>query len=155
MTEKISLDYVDTKASTRNALKVWRVQEWKLTHGKDRLEEIETRLTNTTCHLGSTPVQGSGGNKIESAMTEGIHQKEMAEHGLLKAREYMEWILPCWEQLTEDERYILTERFIDHEEHKDQKEPIRRIMHRYCIEQSEAYNRSREALEHLAKLLYW
>lgn len=155
MNAKIALDYVDRISSTIIALKAWRVQEWKATHGKDLVEEIETRLTSTTSHLGSTPVTGSGGNRVETAMAEGIHQKEIAEHGFLKACEYMEWMLPCWEQLTEDERYILTVRFIDHEEYKDRKEPIRRIMHRYCIEQSEVYNRSREALEHLAKLLYW
>lgn len=147
------IDFVEERREqiTIDILKAWRDMEWKATNGRDQVEEIETRLTSTTSHLGSTPVSGGGGNKVESAMAEGIHQKEMAEHGYHKAKEYMGQITPCWERLTEDERYMLMVRFIDHAEG----DGIKRIMNRYCIEKTEAYTRSNAALKRLAKLIFW
>lgn len=147
------IDFVGERKQqiTRDILKAWRDMEWKVTNGREQVEEIQTRLTSTTSHLGSTPVTGGGGNKVESAMAEGIHQKEIAEHGYLKACEYMDQISPCWERLTEDERYMLMVRFIDH----DESEGIKRIMNRYSIAKTEAYNRSNAALSRLAKLIFW
>lgn len=148
---QVLIDYVDPVKATIAILKDWRDQEWKATNGRDQIEEIYTRLTSTTSHLGSTPVTGGGGNKVESAMTEGIHQKEIAEHGYLKAREYMGEISPCWERLTEDERYMLMVRFIDHAEG----DGIARIMSRYCVSRTEAYRKSDAALRRLSKLMFW
>lgn len=145
------IDYVDPVKTTIAILKDWRDQEWKATNGLEQVEEIETRLTSTTSHMGSTPVTGSGGNRVEAAMAEGIHQKEIAEHGFLKAREYMGEIAPCWERLTEDERYMLMVRFIDYAEG----DGIKRIMNRYNIEKTEAYNKSNAALTRLSKLIFW
>lgn len=136
---------------TRDVLYDWRDMEWKVTNGRAQVEEIETLLTSTTSHLGSTPVSGGGGNKVETAMTEGIHKKDIAENGFKEACEYMAWVTPCWERLTEDERYMLMVRFIDHSEG----DGIKRIMNRYCIEKTEAYTRSNAALTRLAKLLFW
>lgn len=137
--------------ATKDILRDWRDQEWKNTNGLSQIEEIETSLTSTTSRMGSTPVTGGGGNKVESAMTEGIYRKEIAEKGYLKAREYMGQIAPCWNRLTEDERYMLMVRFIDHVEG----DGIQRIMHRYHIEKTEAYTRSNAALSHLARLIFW
>lgn len=144
------IDYIEPVKVTKAILRDWRDQEWKATNGKDQIEEIETRLTKTTPNIGSTPVMGGGGNKIETAMTDGIHKKEIVEHGYIKAREYMGEIAPCWNRLTE-ERYMLMARFIDHVEG----DGIKRIMDRYSIEKTEAYNKSNAALKHLAKLIFW
>lgn len=147
------IDFVEERKQqiTIDILKAWRDMEWKATNGREQVEEIETRLTSTTSHLGSTPVTGSGGNRVETAMAEGIHQKEIAEQGFLKAQEYMEQIGPCWNRLTEDERYMLMVRFIDHTEG----DGIKRIMNRYNIEKTEAYNKSNAALTRLSKLIFW
>lgn len=145
------IDYIDPVKTTIAILKDWRDQEWKANYGKEQVDEIITRLTSTTSHLGSTPVSGGGGNKVEAAMAEGIHQKEIAEHGYTKAREYMGQMAPCWNRLADDERYMLMVRFIDHAEG----DGIKRIMERYCIEKTEAYNKSNAALKHLSRLIFW
>lgn len=145
------IDYVDPVKATIAILKDWRDQEWKATNGLEQVEEIETRLTSVTSRMGSTPVTGSGGNRVEEAMAEGIHQKDIAEHGFLKAREYMGEIAPYWERLTEDERYVLMAKFVDYAEG----DGIDRIMSRYSISRTEAYRRSDAALKRLSRLIFW
>lgn len=144
-------DYIDPVKTTIAILKDWRDQEWKREHCREQVEEIETRLTSATAHLGSTPVSGGGGNRVEQALVVGISQKEIAERGWRQSKEYEQGILPAWERLTEDERYILTVRFIDHEEG----DGIKRIMDRYYVSKREAYNMSSDAIERLAKLIFW
>lgn len=144
-------DYIDPVKTTIAILKDWRDTEWKLENSREQIEEIETRLTSTTYRAGSTPVSGGGGNKVEQALVAGISQKEIAERGYTKASEYMQGIRPAWERLTEEEKYMLTVRFVDHEEG----DGIKRIMDRFYVSKSEAYNMSNAALNRLAKLIFW
>lgn len=88
---------------------------------------------------------------MEDRLCKSIDQKAVAMHGLKKAREYERDISMCWQRLTEEERFCLTARFIDHEEGNG----IAKIMNRLNVEKSEAYNRSNAALERLSKLLFW
>ena len=145
------IDYIDTRRATINMLRDWRDQEWKLERTGEIIDNIQTRLTSTTSRAGSAPVSGSGGNHVEEALCAGIAQKDIARHGYIKATEYRADIAPCWERLTDDERYMITARFVDFTE----KDGIKRIMKKYMIEQAEAYRRSNRALEHLEKLLFW
>lgn len=144
-------DYIDPVKTTIAILKDWRDTEWKLETSRETIEEINTRLESSTSRLGTSPVSGGGGNKVEAAMVAGISQKEIAEKGYTKASEYMQQLRPAWDRLTENEQYMLTVRFVDHEEG----DGIKRIMDRYYVSKSEAYNMSNAALQRLAKLIFW
>lgn len=146
-----AIDYIDVKRTTISMLKDWYDQRWKLDNSPAKIAEINDRMTSVKSASGNpTPVQG-GANQMEDRLCKSIDQKAVAMHGLKKAREY-EWdISMCWQRLTEEERFCLTARFIDHEEGNG----IAKIMNRLNVEKSEAYNRSNAALERLSKLLFW
>lgn len=62
------------------------------------------------------------------------------------------WFQPAWEALSEEERFVLQEFYLN-VEHK-QTEAVLNICERFNIERSSAYNKKNRALQHLALLLY-
>ena len=59
---------------------------------------------------------------------------------------------PGVEALSEDERYVLTEFYLN--DGQAQTDALLNICERYAIERSSAYNRKNRALQHLALLLF-
>lgn len=132
-------------------LRAWRSREWKLARGRETAEEAMARLTSTTAHYGATPVTGSGGNKVDVALVEGITAKDLALEGEMHARKYFEQLLPKWERLTDDERYILTVRYIDWREYGDS---VRRVCEHYNCSRSEAYRMTDRAIKSLSEMIF-
>ena len=89
---------------------------------------------------------------METALAEELTRKtEIIARGYYMARDYIHELLPCWERLSEEERFMLTVRYID----RDERNGIRQIMEQYHISRSEAYRRSEAALNRLSRLLFW
>lgn len=63
----------------------------------------------------------------------------------------MNWFLPAWKQLTDDEQYIL-ETFYDDDTASSG--AVYTICDHFNIERSSAYNRKNRALQHLTVLLF-
>ena len=141
-------DYIDKTKTTVDILRDWRDQQWKAENGRERLAEINARLTSVTGRM--SPVV-SGGNRSGDAMAEGLAKKEIVARGYDMARDYLRELTPCWERLSEEEQYMLTVRYIDHDEGNG----IGQIMEKYHVSRSEAYRRSDAALSRLSKLLFW
>ena len=144
-------DYIDCCKTTEDILRDWRDQHWKEENARSRLAEIEARLTGTTGLPGRAPVSGGGDNRREAALASGLSQKEIVTRSYNMARDYLRELLPCWERLSDEEKFMLTVRYVD----RDEKNGIRRIMDEYHISRSEAYRRSEAALTRLSKLLFW
>ena len=62
----------------------------------------------------------------------------------------MSWFKPAWEQLSEEERYVLETFYMDEEESG----AALTIAEELNIERSSAYNKKNRALDHLTMLLY-
>ena len=62
----------------------------------------------------------------------------------------MNWFKPVWEQLREEERYVLETFYMDAEE----SDAALTISEELNIERSSAYNKKNRALDHLTMLLY-
>lgn len=144
-----AIDYLDTEKATIKMLKNWYDQNWKLERGEERIAEINRRMYSYKSISDSTPVQG-GDSKMEASLCNSIDQKTAALHGIKKAKEYKKDIEECWDRLTNEERYCLLVRFVD-----DEPNGIGKIMEKYHISKTEAYNRSNDALSRLAGLIYW
>ena len=71
-------------------------------------------------------------------------------HRYRQAVEYMEWFRPAWEELSEDEQYVLETFYQD----DDQGGAVYEICDAYKIERSTAYNKKNKALSHLQTLLF-
>ena len=69
-----------------------------------------------------------------------------------QACEYMTWFQPAWEQLTEDERYVLESFYSDINCYGSNAAYY--IASHFGIEQSSAYKRKNRALDRLTVLLF-
>lgn len=144
------IDYLDPVKATKAILRDWRTQEFRAEYGRDRIGEIDAGMIRLGGLSDATPVQG-GGNRQQEAVCSAIDRKTVAERGYHRAVTYMQEIKPYWDQLTEDEQYMLTVRFVDQGEYNG----IKQIMDRFRYEKTKAYKMSNAALEKLAKLIFW
>ena len=86
----------------------------------------------------------------EKRILQGIEEIDMLKERYRQAVEYMSWFKPAWEQLSEEERYLLEMFYMDDEESG----AVMTITAELNIERSTAYNRKNRALDHLTMLLY-
>ena len=64
----------------------------------------------------------------------------------------MEWFQPAWDTLSDDERYVLEQFYLEEED--KQIDAVYNICDHFHIERSSAYNKKNRAVNHLTLLLY-
>lgn len=146
----VLIDYIDPIKATKAILADWRDQEWRAENDVYRIKELNAKMTSVKAAMGSDPVAG-GGSRREEMLCAAIDKKTAMEYGYKRALSFVEEVQPCWNRLSDDERFVLTARFIDRGEGGG----IKRIMEHYGIEKSEAYEKCNAALKHLSKLIFW
>lgn len=145
------IDYFDRHKTTVAILRDWRDQEWKMIKDADKIRALNAKMTAVgSASADRIPLKG-GGSRQEERLCAAIDRKTIAENGLRRAQEYLDEITPAWERLSDEERYLLEKRYIDHGEGNG----IRDIMKEYHIQKTEAYDRCSRALDHLSRLLFW
>ena len=68
-----------------------------------------------------------------------------------EARQYLDWFLPAWALLTDDERYILEAFFLTEGSRED---AVTAVSERFYIERSSAHDKKNRALRKFATALY-
>lgn len=150
MTEFMIRKYVEPilDRATISILKDFEYMEGVADGSPDKVFWAMERMTSIKGWNTTTPVQG-GGNRREEMLAENIDIKIMAEMGAREAKQYFETFYPAWNSLTDDERYLLRERFILGGN------GIQRIMDRKNVEKTKAYEMSNQALTKLRRALFW
>lgn len=143
------IGYIDRPRATIAILRDYRDQLWKLENDPRRIREIEEAVASPR-GMSAAAVRG-GGSRFEEHLCAAIDKKDVLREGQRQAKEYKAEFMPCWARLTDEERDMLTLRFVDYREGNG----IKAIMEKYNVSKSEAYNRSNEALSRLTKLLFW
>ena len=83
----------------------------------------------------------------EKRLAAGIDQLDCLAERHSRAAEYMSWFDPAWEQLDEDERYVLTGFYIERVSMDEMTEKL-------GVEAKGVYTRKDRALKRLSLLLY-
>lgn len=87
----------------------------------------------------------------EERLVSCIDEIDVLKERYRQAMEYMDWFVPAWESLTDDERYVLRT-FYDGNDCGDL--TVDDIAEHFRIERASAYRRKNRALEKLTILLY-
>ena len=87
----------------------------------------------------------------EERLVSGIDEIDVLKERYRQAMEYMDWFVPAWESLTDDERYVLRT-FYEGNDCGDL--TVDDIAEHFRIERASAYRRKNRALEKLTILLY-
>lgn len=145
--------YLDKKGAAINALKDYSSMDYIIKHTSDEIAGANVKMEG----VGSPSFDGmpkthnphSGEDRIINSLMEIDVLKERYR----QAMEYMDWFKPAWEELTDDERYVLETFYLTNDE-LSQTGAVYSICDYYHIERSSAYNKKNRAVQHLAVLLF-
>lgn len=125
--------------------------EEKLKDSSEKIAEIDSRLFSVSSP-GTSPVQG-GANRREDMLCGCIDRKYLEEMRRFEAEEYFKDATPAWEVLSDEDKWVLTIRFVEKNAY-DVKSPVQKVMEHFHCERSRAFEMISEALERFARALY-
>lgn len=141
--------YLDKKNGAIQALKDYSSMQFIIENTDARVKQERSRMTG----LASPNMDGMphmhNPKAGEDRIVNGIEEIDILKERYRQAVEYMEWFVPAWKQLSEDERYVL-ETFYD----DDAEGAVYEVCDHFKIERSSAYNKKNKALSHLTVLLF-
>jgi len=144
--------YLDKKSATEDALKDYAGMEYIIQSHSSDLEEAQSKmLTISSASIVKTSkkVNPKSG---EARLVASIYEIDILKERYQRAQEYMKWFRPAWSMLTEDERFVLSEFYLN--DGIKQIDSVGNICERFHIERSSAYNKKNRALDKLTLLLY-
>lgn len=147
----ISWSFLDKRKAAINAIEAFSSMDFIVKHSDEDIAAVRVKMEG----VGSPNLDGlphaHNPQAGEERILKGIEEIDTIKERYRQAVEYMNWFKPAWNQLSEDERYVLESFYMDSE---DCDGPAMRIADHFGIERSSAYNRKNRALEHITMLLY-
>ena len=144
--------YLDKSNATVKALKDYSKMQHIIDFTDAEIRQVEEQMAG----VGSMKIDGMPRNPDpqagEDRMITGMKQIDVLRERLRQANEYMAWFLPCWNALSEEDRFILDTYYSEGNEYGSNAVDI--VSDHFGIERSSAYRRKNRALENLTTLLY-
>ena len=147
----IAWTYLDKKAAAVEALKDYSAMEFIILNTEDVETEIRECMTSVRSSAPTGMPHNPNPKSSEARLVKQIDEIDVLKERYRSAIEYMEWFKPAWDELSEDDRYLLRE-FYGAEER--QTDAVGNICDHFNIERTSAYNRKNRALTRLSILLY-
>lgn len=143
--------YLDKRSAAVDALKDYGSMKFIIDHTDDEIKAAYQKMGGVSSPQYDGMPHSHNPQAGEDRIMKGIEEIDVLRERYRQAAEYMEWFVPAWNELTEDERYVL-ETFYSEDER--QTDSIYDICDHFGIERSSAYNRKNRALGKLVTLLY-
>lgn len=143
--------YLDKRSAAVDALKDYKSMKFIIDHTDDEIKNAYEKMSGVSSPQFDGMPHSHNPQAAEERIIKGIEEIDVLKERYRQAIEYMAWFLPAWEELSEDERYVLATFYSDEERQTDS---IYDICDRFQIERSSAYNRKNRALGKLVTLLY-
>jgi hypothetical protein len=141
--------YLDKRGAAIDALKDYTSMEFIIQNQPEELAEAEEKLFSVRSSVPTGMPRAHNPHAGESRLAASLDEIDVLKERYRRALEYMEWFQPAWDALTGDERYVLTEFYLNQQE-----DAVSSICDHFIIERSSAYNKKNRALARLALLLY-
>lgn len=144
--------YLDKRSAAVDALKDFSSMRFIIEHTDDEIKTAYEKMGGVKSPQFDGMPRSHDPQAGEERMIKGIEDIDVLKERYRQAAEYMAWFLPAWEELSEDERYVLDTFYGDTNEYGSS--VIYQIADHFRIEQSSAYNKKNRALHHLTTLLF-
>ena len=144
--------YLDKRSATIAAIKDYSSMQFIISHTAEEIKAERDRMSSTGSPRWDGMPHAHNPQAGEERILNGIEEIDILKERYRQAVEYMEWFQPAWDQLSEDERYVLDA--IYGEENEYGTNAIYSICDYFSIERSSAYNKKNRALSHLVILLF-
>ena len=143
--------YLDKRSAAVDALKDYSSMKFIIDHTDDEIKAAYQKMGGVSSPQYDGMPHSHNPQAGEDRIIKGIEEIDILKERYRQAMEYMEWFVPAWNELTEDERYVLEVFYSDAD---SQTNAVYDICDHFGIERSSAYNRKNRALGKLVTLLY-
>ena len=147
----ISWSFLDKRKATIDAIEAYHNMEFIIRDTDDELARVRAKMEG----VGSPNLDGMphahNPQAAEDRMLNCIEEIDTIKERYRQAVEYMNWFKPAWEQLSEDDQYVLEVFFMDGSECAGL---VDIVAEHFGIERTSAYSKRKRAIERLTTLLY-
>lgn len=148
----IAWKYLDKRSGTVQAIKDYSSMKFIIENTSRDIAGVYDGLSG----VGSSNMDGMphahDPKATEGRLVSGLDEIDVLKERYRQAVEYMAWFVPAWEELSEEEQFVL-DAFYGNTGY-DNEDPVDIICQAYHLERSSAYNRKNRAVNHLVTLLY-
>lgn len=146
----ISWNFLDKRKATIKAIEAFNSMNFIIRHTDEDIAAVRVKMEG----VGSPNLDGlphaHNPSAAEERIINCIEEIDTLKERYRQAKEYMAWFRPAWDQLTEEEQFVLEAFYID----ADEGGANQVIQDEMNVSQSGAYNKKNRALDHLTLLLY-
>lgn len=143
--------YLDKRSAVVDALKDYSSMRFIIDHTDDEIKAAYEKMSGVSSPQFDGMPHSHNLQAVEDRIIKGIEEIDVLKERYRQAVEYMAWFRPAWEELSEDERYVLETFYSDVD---SQTNAVYDICDHFGIERSSAYNKKNRALGKLVTLLY-
>jgi hypothetical protein len=146
----IAFSYINTTAATIAAVRDYLSMRFIIENTPDEIARSKAALTDMTAPLSLSPSPPPGGYK-EDRLPDQLFRIDVLRDRLATAREYMAWFEPAWNFLSDKERTVLNEFYLQQSRNSG---ATQRVMAVLGVSEATAERLRGRALNHLRTLLY-
>jgi len=150
----IAWRYLDKRSATIKALYDYSAMKHIVDTSQEDLsmeaEEIKSSLTNPSSSYSDGTPRANNPRAGESRIIHLINKLNADAERYQLAREYMNWFVPAWDHLSQEEQLILSLCYMT----SDSKNAMDTICTKLNVERANAYKKRGRALERLQMLLF-
>lgn len=143
--------YLDTRKAAIAALQDYAVMEQIIESTDEQIKAAYADAASPASpRIDGTPPSGDL-HASENRIVATIERIDTYKARYAEAHQYMDWFLPAWEILSEDDRLVLEAFFLGE---GTQDEAVQQICNHFYVERTTAYQKKSRALARLATALY-
>lgn len=148
----ITWKYLDKRAGAVEALKDFGNMKFIIDHTDDEIKNTYDKMDGVSTPQFDGMPHRHNPHAAEERIIKGIEEIDILKERYRQAVEYMAWFVPAWEELSEDERYVLETFYgADNEYGSNAADEVADY---FQIERASAYRRKNRVLEKLTMLLF-
>ena len=144
--------YLDKRSAAVDALKDYSNMKFIIEHTDDEIKAAYEKMGGVSSPQSDGMPHAHNPHAVEDRMIKGIEEIDILRERYRQAVEYMEWFLPAWEELSEDDRYVLDAFYNEDNEYGSGMADD--VADYFGIERASAYRRKNRALPKLTTLLF-
>ena len=144
--------YLDKRSAAVDALKDYGSMKFIIGHTDDEIKRAYEKMEGVSSPQLDGMPRSHNPQASEERIVKGIEEIDVLKERYRQAVEYMAWFVPAWEELTEDERYVLETLYCEDNQYGSN--AVDDVADYFQIERASAYRRKNRALERLTILLF-